>query len=204
MSLFRVQSSGFGVRVALVTLLLVVAGCGFEPIYKKDGVSESGGVNLAKIKVEKINSGREGQILQTHLEDMFNPTGAPVTPKYRLDVDVRHHKFAKAVEQSKEVQRYDIEVNAKFSLKDAVTGEVILTDNSRIIGGFDAVPSDFSTYTAEEDGLRRSMKEVAQDIRRKLVEYFISPVRKNEDSTAGRGYNDSETILEEHGLGHVK
>ena len=51
-------------------------------------------------------------------------------------------------------------------------GEVLFRGNAHAVGSYDAVRSDFATLTAEQDSARRTVREVAEDIRAQISAFF--------------------------------
>ena len=160
-------------RVYFITglvLVLLVQGCGFSPVYKQ---GQSVNVDLSSVKVQEISFGRAGQVLQTKLENLLNPKRAATDTKYRLSIQMKKRRDALGIERTREITRYNLTVTASYALKDTQTGEVVHKGQSQITSGYDAVASDFATYTVEEDTLLRVMEEIAKDIRFQLAGKFL-------------------------------
>ncbi len=153
----------------LYGVIVVLAGCGFKPVYKQDSkvVPELKQVAVTPIK----DQGRAGQILETTLEDLLNPTRTTTEQAYTLDVAVNTQRQAVALERSREITRYNIVVTAHYTLKDAA-GKQLKKAKARAISSYDAVISDYANFASERDGTRRAMKDIAHQIRSGLVQYF--------------------------------
>lgn len=148
----------------VIALAIILSGCGFRPVYEL----KTGERSLSEISVRPVDFGRAGQILTTELEDLFNPGRKASAPKYTLFLALDRKKEGLAIQQDKEVTRYNLIVKADYRLEEIGAGKVITSGSSRVFGSFDAVESDFGTYAAEEDTLNRIMKELAKNIEMKL------------------------------------
>lgn len=81
-------------RSAFVFLsFLVLAGCGFQPVY--DGATR---FKLAQIHVLPIAE-RQGQVLKTALRDRLNPNGIEIAAAYDLDLRVTTSMAASFADQ---------------------------------------------------------------------------------------------------------
>lgn len=156
----------FQFLMALIAVFFVTS-CGFEPVYKANG-GKNLRTELRTVKVEKIDFGRHGQELQTELEKIFNPRDIPAAPKYSLSIKLTSSKGGQAIQQNREVTRYDMSVTANFVLKE-IGAKEIEKGTSRMVSSYDVVDSDFATYAAEEDALTRIMEEMARDISFKIA-----------------------------------
>lgn len=162
------------------TLAVSVSGCGFTPIHSKNAYSEGSDVggeavtaDLSSIKVAEINLGRSGQQLRTELENVMNPMQAKTPPAFRLEVSLAREKQAQLVEIDREITRYKMIATARYRLIQLSDGKEVYHNNSVVSASFDAVTSDFSTYTAEEDTFKRLMAELARVIRFKLAAHLM-------------------------------
>jgi len=171
----RKKPASLPITLALCTLLLSAQGCGFTPVYQQNPQADASKqesnstINeLAAINVSPIQFGRAGQELQTQLQDLLNPSSLNIPAQYALKITLTKQREAMAIEQNREITRYNLVTKATYRLVDSQTGEVKHKGNSRIVGSYNAVESDFATHTVEQDTLSRIMTEMARDIRFKL------------------------------------
>ena len=154
-----------------ITLLFVLAitiqSCGFSAIYGEYSELKQ---KLAAVSVKKIDFGKTGQEFQTELEDLLNPTKADVAKtKYSLVIKLNKRRDALIIEQDREITRYNLILAAEYKLIDSTTGNEISSGTEKVTGSYDAVESDFATFTVEEDTLKRVTKELAKVIRQEVV-----------------------------------
>jgi LPS-assembly lipoprotein len=155
--------------------MFTLQACNLSPVYsKKDNGVSPVATELASIAVSKIGDDRNGQILRTRLEDMLDPKSNTSAKNYDLIVDVSVISNPLAIEQDAEITRYNMVYGAKVRLKNRETGKVVFKENSNITGSYQTDSSDFATYTVENDTLKRLVEESAQDIRARLINYFVN------------------------------
>ncbi len=153
-------------------LCILLTSCGFTPLYsEQSAISVPVQAALAKVRVANIPAGRDGQLLKTELENLLIKQGEAKTHELRIDLSRQRQELN--IQQDREVTRFSLTVDASLALVDISNGEVVWRDRSQIIGSFDAADtSDFATYAAEQDTNNRILKEMAQDIRFRLVNYL--------------------------------
>jgi LPS-assembly lipoprotein len=156
--------------LALLISNLGLAACGFRPLYggRAGGTAAT---DLASVQIS-ANNDRLGQILRNDLIERLSPLGEPRSPRYSLRATLSESSAALAIQQDTTITRYDQRIDVSFVLVDLATGQIVFQGGSRAIGGYDAVRSDFATLTAEQDAARRTVREVAEDIRAQLAAFF--------------------------------
>jgi LPS-assembly lipoprotein len=163
-------------RVAVAAAVLLAAGCGFRPLYAPDtSIGE-----LAAISVAPIQD-RSGQVLRAELTDLLDPARSGSTPRYRLDVRLSEERERLSLERSGFASRINLRIEAAFTLVDPATGATVAEGTSRAISSFNVLDntseaprdaSKFSTFTAEQGARARVLRQLAQDIRRRLAVHF--------------------------------
>ena len=79
---------------------------------------------------------------------------------------------ALAIQSNSTITRYNLLVTASFVLVDRENDLPIFRGGASAVGSYDAVRSDFATLTAEQDSARRTVREVAEEIRAQLGAFF--------------------------------
>ena len=157
--------------VLSLCVCLMVAACGFTPVYstqnKKLTTNE-----LAAIRVEPIRS-REGAILVNKLEQMLTQGDYSQPQKYKLTITLSRDRTAIAIERDRTISRFRLVLTAKYTLKDTSTGKVIDSGLLKREGGYDKVESDYATYVSEEDAINRIARELAEDFRIHLTSALL-------------------------------
>lgn len=164
----------------LATASIALTGCGFTPLYSKHSKHNSAAVQQTlETKIEKI-PGRSGQILWTTLMDHLNPSSIPVTPHYRLVVTLQEKEIPVAIQQDRHITRYNIIEEANYSLISIESNKQIDNGHVRVIGSYDAVDSDFATFAAKQDTIKRAMQEMGMDIGQRVIAAFLKQANKTQ------------------------
>lgn len=164
-------------RNILFLTMIAFYGCGFQPVYKT-GDSSGSSAGLEAVRIGTVTAdgfARHAQSLKAYLEDSFNPKNINVSKKYVLSVELKKGRRAQAVEQDREITRYNMEVYATYTLMSSEDEEPVNTGSSTIVSSFDVVESDFATFSAEEDALTRIMKEMSKDLRVRVATFLMNP-----------------------------
>jgi LPS-assembly lipoprotein len=160
------QRKSLTALICLVTF--AISACGFTPVHQK---KEASGALLA-MEIPTIGNDRYGQILKASLEDLFNPESKNLEPEYRLQLSLKNNKVPLVIERDRTVDRYNLVFVANYSIIERATNKAIYTGKSKVVGSFNSVESDYSTFVAEEDTSKRIMKELARDIHFRTAEFF--------------------------------
>jgi len=142
---------------------VVVAGCGFQPMYGKLPGSADTDEALSRIAIQPIPE-RFGQLLRIELGKRLNPRGVEITPAYTLSVKVNENKQNLAVRKDDTATRANLIIQAEFLLGDVRTKEVVFTGKVRSINSYDILDAQFATLSAENDARRRAARDLANEI----------------------------------------
>ena len=142
--------------------------CGYEPIYSKNINTNK---ELLSISIKNIKN-RSGQILRNTLLNQLNPERERVIIKYRLIIELSESSTSLGYRRDMSATRSDLEVTAKYLLKNAKNDEIILKDEANSISSFDVVESVYATLIAEKDAREKSLKIISDNIYTNLVIFF--------------------------------
>ena len=148
----------------------LLGGCGFRPLYGPPG-SKSAALELADISIRGV-SDRLDQILRNELIQRLTPFGEPAQPRFDLFIKSAKASSALAIQSNSTITRYNLVINASFVLMERDSDQPIFRGSAGAVGSYDAVRSDFATLTAEQDSARRTVGEVAEEIRAQLGAFF--------------------------------
>lgn len=153
---------------AVAVLGLVLAACGFQPLY---GEREHGGETLAALADVLIAPipDRLGQVVRNHLLDILTPRGTRVQARYRLTVTLRKAKEGLAFEQDESVTRFDVTIAADYALAEIASGDTVAKGTARAIASYNVVRSDFANIAAERDAELRLARELSDEIALRLA-----------------------------------
>nr|WP_147110002.1 LPS assembly lipoprotein LptE [Tateyamaria sp. syn59] len=143
--------------LAALALALAVAACGFEPVYGPGGT----GTKLQNRVLVDPPRDREGFLLVRQLEERLGRAGDPT---YKLAIDLSVAEEARAIDPDGDIRRYHMIGSAAFTLSDADTGAVIMTDLVDNFVGYSATGTTVATLSAQRDATERLMTILADEI----------------------------------------
>jgi hypothetical protein len=164
-------------RLLLCLVPLLLASCGFEPVYSKKDASQLpandeskvfAGVDVAKI------TGRDGHQLQSELEDLLNPGGKiPQRPVYRLIVTLDLVEAPVGVSRDATVSRYNIHLDSRYTLYRNSDGKQISQGALRHVSSYsNATNAYFSTFVSRDDAIKGGITELAELYKLRLSAYM--------------------------------
>lgn len=162
---------------------LLLAGCGFEPLYGENELATATEERLAQISVNPIED-RVGQLVRIALTNRLTPTRPAPRPQYTLRVTLNESKTSLAVEKDSSATRANLTLLASFVLVVNGSGERLTTGSVRSVNSYDIVDSDYATLAAESDARRRGATDIADGIVDRLAIFMSSAGFAPE---AGRG-----------------
>lgn len=140
---------------AYLSLIFALNGCGFRPIYAQ---TEQAGV--LHVSIAPIKAGREGQILQTALEDALPAHG---TARYRLQVGLSTESLPIAIDPDGTTSRYRVLVNSPYQLIRIADNTIIQQGTLKRSFSYYVSDADYSTYVASENVMQDGLKQLAHD-----------------------------------------
>lgn len=152
-----------------------LAGCGFQPMYGRASVNNTGTSvdnQMAGIRISPI-ANRQGQQLHNALRDRFNPLGQPSGGGYSLDVSLTVRSYGALSKRDLSATRRNVEMNAFYSLRD-LSGNVVMTDRSVITTGYDEFDDPLNDISSYEDTIRRGTLQIADQIRTRVAVFLTA------------------------------
>jgi LPS-assembly lipoprotein len=148
--------------------LLLLAGCGLQPLYSggSDGAVAQA---LAGVDVAPI-PGRNGWLVQNALKDRIAavPDG---NPRYRLTIELDDKIEGFGIRRDDAITRERRTLRARYQLRDAGSGAVLVDATAGSDAGIDVVRSEYATIAAENTALERLAQEVADQIVARIALY---------------------------------
>jgi len=170
-------------RLAFVlSLLLTLQACGFQPLYQRDqsDTTVGAGNRLETIRVRPI-AHRVGQELRNYLYDALTPKGQPASPEWELNVKLSETIEQIALEQTAFSTRANLTLKAVYSLTPVVGGDSTSgaektghQGTAHATGSYNILDSEYATLVAERDARARAVQVLSDDIRRQLAIWFNS------------------------------
>jgi LPS-assembly lipoprotein len=152
-------------KLAAPALCLVLAACGFHPMYGR-----ATGPALASIYVEPIIE-RDGYELRTALIDALQSDGVEQGKAYFLKITLNESPQGIALQNDATITRYNNTLTARYTLTDA-QGAVLTTGNLTQMAAYNVVQSPYATQVAALDSSKRAAQEIAERIHLDLGVWF--------------------------------
>jgi LPS-assembly lipoprotein len=167
--------------LTVVTMVTVLGGCGFRPLYGESTSNGNVPADFATIAIAPIPN-RVGQELRNHLLDLLTPSGRATDPDYTLKVGIKEKISDLAIDSAGLATRANLRLDATYSLVKDDTGKSMLTGKSLAVSSYNLVSNDFSNLTAQNDARSRAALRIAREIRARLGAYFA---RRRNAATEG-------------------
>ena len=140
-----------------LALLLLLAGCGFQPV---NGPAGAGFALQGQVQVATPES-REAFLLVQRLEERLGRTRLPA---YELTLKLSLRERSVAINREGDVQRFNVLGAAEFALRDVETGVEAQSGVVRSFTGYSATGTTVATLAAERDAYARLMVILADQI----------------------------------------
>ncbi|WP_051328685.1 LPS assembly lipoprotein LptE [Geminicoccus roseus] len=151
--------------------VLALAGCGFQPLYGDAAGGEDVLADTAAVEVT-VPHGRLGQWLKAALADDLNPSMLSVPTEYDLLISLGRTTKALAIQLDTTITRYDLILDAVFSLNRRSDGAPVYRNRVRRIASYNVSQEPYSTQVAEEDAERRAAVEASRQIATLIAVFF--------------------------------
>lgn len=155
-------------QVIPLALALLLAGCGLQPLYSGGSGGEVAQA-LSGIEVAPI-PGRNGWLVQNALKDRIAAV-PDAAPRYRLAVELDDKIEGFGIRRDDAITRERRTLRARYQLKDASSGAVLVDATAGSDAGIDVVRSEYATIAAENTALERLADEIADQIVARIALY---------------------------------
>jgi LPS-assembly lipoprotein len=152
-------------RLAAPALCLLLAGCGFHPMYGR-----ATGPAMAAVFVEPIAE-RDGFELRNALIDDLQSDGEDRGKAYRLKVVLNESPQGIALQNDATITRYNNTLTARYTLTDA-QGKVLTSGTQTQMSAYNVVQSPYATLVASQDSSKRAAQDIAERIHLDLGVWF--------------------------------
>lgn len=160
-----------------VLAALVLAGCGFHPLYGTVPES-SGGVALRQIAVGSVGDAaqpRTAQLLRNDLLDRLNPDGKPVGARYGLNVSLIENLSQLAITQTGQVTRNNLTLTATYTLTDLKTGAALHSATLHAETSYSILRVDYGNVVAARSARARLAQELSDQITSEIGAWLMRP-----------------------------
>jgi LPS-assembly lipoprotein len=172
--------------LAAAALCLLLAGCGFHPLYAVPG--ESHGemqADLGDIYVEPVPD-RLGYELRNQLIDLMDARADASGAAYRLHVTLGTKQLPIGVQSEPApggitqtvITRYNDTLTVQYELLDIKTGKSLTQGTETGLSAYNVLNSPYATLAEEQDADARAADDIADRLRLDLAVYFAGQKKK--------------------------
>lgn len=161
-------------RLVVAALPLVLAACGWHPVYAPAAAGGDGAAaDLAAIQVGLIGE-RNGQLLRNALQERFERAGIAAAKRYDLTVSYSVASESLGIQQDLSVTRLRYVGKATFTLTtDRPTRTTLIKGAARVVDGMNEFDQQYFAADQEAETVQRRIAEaVADQIALQLAVFF--------------------------------
>jgi LPS-assembly lipoprotein len=160
--------------LAAAMACLVLAGCGFHPLY---GDSSAGGdlaKEMASIQVMQISE-HYGQVMTNNLSDGLNPHALRVPTAYHLEVVLREGTYQLATRADGTPSRAALQLSATWLLRRVSDNQVVTKGAVKSSAGYDVLPNDYAVVVTGNTDELRAVHDLSDQIQLSVADYLTHP-----------------------------
>lgn len=151
-------------RALIASLALLLAGCGFAPMYSPPG----GGPAIGPVHVDMID-GKAGHVLKTELDRILDvENGGPGTPA-ELQVTLQEGITPLGIRVDESATRAELRLVANYVLTPPGPGARVLRGSVTTTVNYDISTSAFAEISAQDDARERAAETMAERFRVELA-----------------------------------
>ena len=161
------------VSAAAVLGLLLLAGCGFEPVYGESHGAEVRG-ELQSVRVALI-ANRSGQQLRRYILDRIHPGDDVPSAAYQLEVGLTEIRQNYGIQRDKTATYSRLVLTGYYTLRDLKTQKAVLTGATNAYSSYNVAAAPFNTIVAENDARERAVRSLGDDLINRVSFYLRNP-----------------------------
>jgi LPS-assembly lipoprotein len=161
-------------RLAVAAACLVLAGCGFHPLYGDSNQSGALPKELASIRVMQISE-HYGQVMTNSLSDGLNPHALKVAPAYNLEIALRENTYQFATRADGTPSRAALQLSATWLLRRISDNQVVTKGSVKSSAGYDVLPNDYANVVTGNTDEIRAVRDLSDQIQLSLADYLTRP-----------------------------
>jgi LPS-assembly lipoprotein len=146
---------------------LLVSGCGFQPLYSQTNTLAGNASVLDHVWIEQIPDA-DGLELRNALIDRFYHHGSPNDPRYILKVRLILSTRDLAIRKNDTTTRAQLVFRADYQLVDTETRQIIDSGNTRAIGSYNILSSQYTTLVTQNAARVQALQELADKLTLRL------------------------------------
>ncbi|QGZ97042.1 hypothetical protein [Terricaulis silvestris] len=150
-------------RALIASLTLLVAACGFSPMYAPPG----GGAAIGPVTVEMIE-GKAGHVLKTELDRLLSVENNGTTPAM-LQITLSETVTPLGIRIDESATRAELRLIANYILTPAAPGAQVMRGSVFTVVNYAIPTAAFGEITAQDDARERAAETMAQRFRAELA-----------------------------------
>lgn len=153
---------------AIAAGALLLAGCGFQPLYGQQGVV--GGLAAVDVVAPE---GRTGHLIREHLDDAL--ASRPGTPaSYRMDLKLYEVRYPRGLRVDNVATRYEYVLTADYTLRALPSMAPLKNGRARVTLTYDSADQPYASVAAQQDAQDRAAQEAARRIQLELAAWLAA------------------------------
>ncbi|MFZ4762010.1 MAG: LPS assembly lipoprotein LptE [Alphaproteobacteria bacterium] len=151
----------------LLSVMLLVAGCGFQPLYGTSSTNQAAGnvAGAGRVYIPVLPE-HSGQILHSELQHLLGKANADAP--YKLTISLHETIEDQGILRNANATRGELRLTAQYQLM-GKDGQLIQGGDSRSFSSYNIVQSQFATDNSKETARERSLQQIALDINRQIM-----------------------------------
>lgn len=150
-------------RVLIASLTLLVAACGFQPMYAPAG----GGNAIGPVQIDEIE-GKAGHVLRTELTRILAVENDG-SPPMNLEITLTEQVTPLGIRRDESATRAELRLTANYILTPAQPGGRVMRGSVFTVVNYDIPEAAFGEIAAQDDARERAAETMAQRFRAELA-----------------------------------
>ncbi len=144
-------------------LLLLLASCGFKPLYHS-GNNEI----FSKVMIAENNSDINRRFYRS-ISELVTLADDKDKAQYLLKLDIKTAREGVLIDRNSITKRTNVILNVDYVITEIDSGKKIQDGSLKISSGYNTSLSEFASYVSEEDATKNTIRELADEIRKILL-----------------------------------
>jgi LPS-assembly lipoprotein len=162
--------------ILLVSAALLLAGCGYRPLYGSSSESAGVAATLSSISIPEAED-RVGQLIRNDL--LSSMRAGKGEDRYTLLLKPVVKRSGVIDKPQPNVTRDAITLAVTYELVERSSGSIVHSGRTFSQASFDVIRQPFADLQAETNATERAVHEVSADIRTRLAAYFATQQPKS-------------------------